>query len=341
MKRLLSVVLVTILCLSVFTIAAHAYDPIVDPYTIETLKAAQPDDVLHVIVDRFYVKDEKMEAMPSWPDLGAARKEFSAFVTEQNNLLIEEMKQVAEFDVRYVDLTVGRIHINIAAKEVEKLKNIEKISDIYVSIDFDFEPLSPTTPTTDTAQAYDPIVDPNTIEALKNAQPDDILNIRVERFRVEGEDIEKMPSWPNRDAARKEMRTFISEQNNLLIEEMKQVADFEVEPLQFSHYIFINIAAKDVEKLKALEKIADIRVAENGVLEPQNPTTPTEKVSGDADKDDELTVLDATAIQRYMAGLIDEEKIDLSSADFDKDDEVTILDATAIQRHLAGLVTTP
>ena len=207
--KLISFVVILAICICCLSIGAHAYEQIVDPYTIESLKAAQPDDVLHVIVDRFYVKDEKMEAMPSWPDLGAARKEFSAFVTEQNNLLIEEMKQVAEFDVRYVDLTVGRIHINIAAKEVEKLKNIEKISDIYVHIDSAAEPLS--------------------------------------------------------------------------------------------------------------------------------PTTPTAKVSGDADKDDELTVLDATAIQRYMAGLIDEEKIDLSSADFDKDDEVTILDATAIQRYLVGL----
>ena len=69
----------------------------------------------------------------------------------------------------------------------------------------------------------------------------------------------------------------------------------------------------------------------------EKPTTPTPKyMVGDADKDGELTILDATVIQRALAGL-DNSSYDVKAADADEDGEVSILDATAIQRHLAGL----
>lgn len=71
---------------------------------------------------------------------------------------------------------------------------------------------------------------------------------------------------------------------------------------------------------------------------------------GDSDCDGELTILDATYIQRVIADLnefsvMDEylgayqyygKKINHIS-DYDFDGEVTIMDATAIQRHIAGL----
>lgn len=59
---------------------------------------------------------------------------------------------------------------------------------------------------------------------------------------------------------------------------------------------------------------------------------------GDADGDDALTILDATAIQRTLAKL-STKKFDKEAADADQDGTVTILDATAIQRHLAKLNT--
>ena len=72
---------------------------------------------------------------------------------------------------------------------------------------------------------------------------------------------------------------------------------------------------------------------------------------GDADFDKELTILDATLIQRALAGLCDFHNDDAiytyTSAwqngslkymsDFDRDDERTIMDATEIQKKLAGL----
>ena len=61
---------------------------------------------------------------------------------------------------------------------------------------------------------------------------------------------------------------------------------------------------------------------------------------GDADGDGEVTILDATAIQRHLASLPTAVFLE-APADADEDGEVTILDATAIQRWLASLPTNP
>ena len=60
-------------------------------------------------------------------------------------------------------------------------------------------------------------------------------------------------------------------------------------------------------------------------------------LKGDADRDGEVTILDATRIQRYIAELVTEEEIDMAAADVDGDGSVTILDATRIQRVIAEL----
>lgn len=59
---------------------------------------------------------------------------------------------------------------------------------------------------------------------------------------------------------------------------------------------------------------------------------------GDVDGDGDITILDATHIQRYLADI---EKLGdeaLAQGDADHDHDVTILDATAIQRYLASII---
>ena len=58
---------------------------------------------------------------------------------------------------------------------------------------------------------------------------------------------------------------------------------------------------------------------------------------GDVDLDGEVTIIDATKIQRYLADINDLDRIQRFLADTDGDGEVSILDATAIQRRLASL----
>ena len=59
-------------------------------------------------------------------------------------------------------------------------------------------------------------------------------------------------------------------------------------------------------------------------------------VTGDVSDDGKITIADATAIQKYIAGLIDftdEQKV---NGDYDYSNEVNIKDATMLQKHLAG-----
>lgn len=58
---------------------------------------------------------------------------------------------------------------------------------------------------------------------------------------------------------------------------------------------------------------------------------------GDVDSDATVTILDATAIQRYLANLTPLTCEQLAMADVDADDDVTIIDATKIQRFIAGM----
>lgn len=59
-------------------------------------------------------------------------------------------------------------------------------------------------------------------------------------------------------------------------------------------------------------------------------------VHGDADTDGKVMILDATCIQRKLAGLT-VKGYDEAAADADRDGSITILDATEIQRWLAGI----
>ena len=60
---------------------------------------------------------------------------------------------------------------------------------------------------------------------------------------------------------------------------------------------------------------------------------------GDVDGDYKITVIDATAIQRVLAGLKSEDEIITSAADTNGDGRRSVLDATEIQRYIAGLTT--
>ena len=65
---------------------------------------------------------------------------------------------------------------------------------------------------------------------------------------------------------------------------------------------------------------------------------PSGMILGDADNDGEVTILDATVIQRHIAEL-STESYNEAASDADQDGMVTIMDATSIQRHIAELPT--
>lgn len=65
---------------------------------------------------------------------------------------------------------------------------------------------------------------------------------------------------------------------------------------------------------------------------------PPEQLLGDVDGDGEVTSIDATLIQRYLAGIRNLSDKQIKAADIDGDGVATILDTTLIQRYLAGII---
>ena len=61
-------------------------------------------------------------------------------------------------------------------------------------------------------------------------------------------------------------------------------------------------------------------------------------ILGDVDGDGEVTILDGTGIQRYLAAIIDFDAVQEAVADYDRDGIISILDCTRIQRMLAGII---
>ncbi len=67
-------------------------------------------------------------------------------------------------------------------------------------------------------------------------------------------------------------------------------------------------------------------------------STAAAQLYGDADGDDDVTILDVTTIQRALADVIQLDEDAQKRGDVDADDELTILDATMIQRYLVGVI---
>lgn len=66
--------------------------------------------------------------------------------------------------------------------------------------------------------------------------------------------------------------------------------------------------------------------------------TENDVLVGDANKDNDVNILDATTIQRYEASLIGEDNISENNADVDINSFVNIIDATIIQKYKAQIV---
>ena len=71
----------------------------------------------------------------------------------------------------------------------------------------------------------------------------------------------------------------------------------------------------------------------------QAPTQAPEIHRGDADDDGDVTVIDATVVQRYLLGAPMLSAFNEDNADADADGDITIIDSTVIQRYLLGLYT--
>lgn len=61
-------------------------------------------------------------------------------------------------------------------------------------------------------------------------------------------------------------------------------------------------------------------------------------MAGDVNGDGVISIIDATEIQKYLAGLVEFTSTEMEASDFNNDGVVSIIDATQIQKVLAGLI---
>lgn len=59
---------------------------------------------------------------------------------------------------------------------------------------------------------------------------------------------------------------------------------------------------------------------------------------GDVDYSGEVNIKDATTVQKFVAGILDEGTPLMQDADFNRDTEINIKDVTDIQKYLAGIL---
>ncbi len=90
------------------------------------------------------------------------------------------------------------------------------------------------------------------------------------------------------------------------------------------------VVAKTIPILKTCK---DVRIAEPNFIG-EFTVVPTK---GDADRDNRVTVMDATIIQKYLAQQIKASEFDYEAAIVTDNYCLTIIDATAIQKTLAGI----
>ena len=63
----------------------------------------------------------------------------------------------------------------------------------------------------------------------------------------------------------------------------------------------------------------------------------TRYLKGDADGDGDVNVVDATCIQRYTVGILNDGDFFKPLADVDNDQDVNVIDSTVILRHVVGI----
>ncbi len=84
-------------------------------------------------------------------------------------------------------------------------------------------------------------------------------------------------------------------------------------------------------------RITKINAGTTVTITTEESETPSGYILGDADGDGIVTILDATWIQRALAGIGALAGFNEAAADVDGDGDVTILDATYLQRYLVGV----
>lgn len=340
MKKVLSIMLVCAVICCLFSLTVHAENAKITKPLQNILDKVDPEDMTAVMVWLNYGDITKPEFsfedyLNSTDNADASKDERQyrhtaaqrdkEFYVENNERIISELCEFADFEVTFVSAASPLIELNIKAKDIEKLTVSDSVSEIFL----------------DRLPEADPYLEKidSELALIMDTEPERFVSVAVERKAVVPLSVEDMPSYrvgdqEARNKARRELADINKSLNNEFIKELADYADFELKLNTNTTYVVLDVKAQDAYSLAICSSVFEISFMSDLKW---YCTAGTEKLLGDADSDSLVTVLDATRIQRYKADLVDTGSIDLTAADYDEDGDVTILDATRIQRSLAEL----
>lgn len=90
--------------------------------------------------------------------------------------------------------------------------------------------------------------------------------------------------------------------------------------------------------MKARKIIAVTLIVITALLSLIVPANAATIQTGDVNGDGQITITDATLIQKYLSGIKSSEKFYIKYADFDRSGKIDIADATMIQKYLSGAI---
>ena len=280
-----------------------------------------PDDVIGVYIS-YKVPVVTVADMPSWPDIYAARKEYFAYSDQMQAEIQAEIFEGIDVQVAFQGVH-NMVLARVKASDIMKIASYEIVRDIDYYDDTNDEPFIETEPT---------------IEEM-------IVDAANELYHPQtpfpAEDIVMEFSYPFKDSSAYAVRFIVKDVEYVSIELAEHIGDW----LLYSGYlpqpyIFADNQLYTVKEayeggilseaqMQELSEAARALHSEFGL---------TRYIKGDADGDGEVSVIDATVIQRHEASIA-AGAFYRPLADVDGDSEVSIIDATLIQRHEAGLYT--
>ncbi len=254
MKKVLAIILTLTLVFSSAIIATSAQGSTkIDPQLQEILKTAAPDELVDVYVCTKGYSPNATE-MPSWPDMGEARKELKEYY---DNWYKNEIVPVVFDGIEYEEVFVGSgiIIVSVKAKDIEKIASYDIVRDldyfengVVENETIEVEPKSK--------------IHAKLQEVLETTAPDDFVAIDISTNRYSYNATE-MPSWPDMGAARKELKAYYQ---NIYENDVVRVAFKDIEYYELfvgSGIILVSVKAKDVEKIASYDIVKYIYYFEN------------------------------------------------------------------------------
>ena len=326
-------VVVILVCCNCVCISVHAQSSSKLEVSLQkVLDEKDPEDLITIGI-WLYSEVKPISSMPSWPNREKAIAEHNALLAAEEQDFIDSIPKDVEFELQMTVRVAPLVFLKTKVKDVMKIVEMENV----VSIGYD-----------------------NT-EVIDLSEPKGVSLKELFAWWIEFSKFQPNYDEKSFDEYTKYQEIYYGDGWTLIYGiypdcpvPWEQEYRMEINGRIISG--IIGASNKDVaypytvydEHSEAFFSIANVSVDEYEGLAKALTELKIGRPIGDADNDNELTILDATRIQRVLAELEnvkdEDEYYYLSVAgaprrfsDYDEDGDVTVLDATAIQRHLARL----